>query len=348
MSGAADGGPTATSAVVGGRREEIERIVFFGTPQFAVPTLEALAASGREPVLVVSQPAREAGRGRQVRQPPVAQWAQQRGLALAQPRRVRDPDFLTALRRLQPDLAVVVAFGQIFRRSLLDLPRLGCVNVHASLLPAWRGASPIAAAIRAGESETGVTTMQMEAGLDSGPILLQRTASIGATETCGELTERLSRLGAEVLVETLEAVAAGTVAPRRQDDACATFAPQLSRDDSWLDLSRPAAALHAQIRAHDPWPGSRVMLAGRELMIRRAAPGEAGPGGDGEAECSGTSSAFGVVVGPRGEALAVRCGGGTMLLLLRVQRPGRAPVRGVDLWNGERLRGGERLSGPTP
>jgi methionyl-tRNA formyltransferase len=310
-------------------------VVFFGTPEFSVPTLDALRDAGRLPLLVVTQPGRQAGRGRQVRQPAVADWAVRHSVPLLQPASVRDEGFLEELRATSPDLAVVVAFGQIFRRPLLELPRLGCINVHASLLPAWRGASPIAAAIRAGDEVTGVTTMQMDVGLDSGPILLQESTVVGGEEACGELTERLSVMGARLLVQTIEALELGTVVAAPQDHERATFAPLLTRQDSWIDWTLEARAVNDQIRAHDPWPGSRTRLHGKDLMIKKAELPRSGPA----EPCGVTGQLLGIAEG----ALVVECGGGTMVLLHSVQRPGRGPVRGVDLWNGERLDSASRL-----
>jgi methionyl-tRNA formyltransferase len=310
-----------------------ESLVFFGSPDFAVPTLAALVEAGRRPRLVVSQPARPAGRGRRPQDPAVAGWARRHGLPVEQPERVREPGFLERLRSLEPDLAVVVAFGQIFPRALLDLPRHGCVNVHASLLPRWRGASPIQAALAAGDRVTGVTTMAMEEGLDSGPILLQEEVEIGPEETAGELSERLAGLGARLLVETVEALEAGTVTPRPQPEEGVTYAPRLTRDSGRVDWRLPAPALVDRLRAYTPWPGLTAELRGEPLKIVRA---RALP--DGAAEPPGS------FLGPRNGALAVACGEGTALVLESVQRPGRKALAAADFANGERLRAGELFS----
>src|SRR5947199_3215668 len=193
------------------RRSAIDRIVFFGTPEFAVPTLAALVGAGRAPVRVVTQPARRAGRGQQRQDPPVARWAREHGLPVMQPERVRDPAFLEEVAALNPDVAVVVAFGQIFPRALLDLPRHGCVNLHASLLPRWRGASPIQAALAAGDARTGVTTMKMDEGMDTGPILLEESVEIGPAETAGELGKRLAEKGARLMVRTIDLLERGEI-----------------------------------------------------------------------------------------------------------------------------------------
>ncbi len=313
--------------------DPIAPIVFFGTPEFAVPTLAALVAAGQAPALVVTQPSRPVGRGRQAQDPPVARWAHAHGLAVTQPERVRAPEFLETLRALaprSPGIAVVVAFGQIFPRDLLALPRYGCINLHASLLPRWRGAAPIQAAVAAGEEHTGVTTMQMEAGLDSGPILLQEEVAIGAAETAGELSVRLAETGAALVVRTLDELARGGLAPRTQDAALATYAPRLTRDSGRADWSLSAKALADLLRAYTPWPGLTAELAGAPVkLVRARVLAETAP------ETPGT------FLGLRGGALAVACGGGSVLGVEELQRPGRKPLRAADFANGERLRAGD-------
>jgi methionyl-tRNA formyltransferase len=312
----------------------IERIVFFGTPEFAVPTLDALAAAGRAPQLVVSQPARPSGRGKRTEQPPVARWAEQHGVALEQPTRVRDPGFLSMLRNLAPDLAVVVAFGQIFRSELLRLPRLGCVNLHGSLLPRHRGAAPVQAALLAGDATTGVTTMLMDEGLDTGAILLQREVPIEPHENAGNLQARLATIGAELMVETVERLAAGDLAPQAQRGELATLAPRLRKEDGRIAWSSPALRLAALVRAMTPWPGAFTELRGEPLRVVEARPLRAteAPAGD---------AAPGTILGRSGDGFAVRSGDGGALLLLRVQRPGRRAVSALDFWNGERIEPGD-------
>ncbi|HUP21570.1 MAG TPA: methionyl-tRNA formyltransferase [Thermoanaerobaculia bacterium] len=316
----------------------IERIVFFGTPEFAVPTLDALAAAGRAPLLVVSQPARPSGRGKRTEQPPVARWAEQHRVSLEQPARVRDPDFLARLRDLAPDLAVVVAFGQIFRPELLQLPRLGCVNLHGSLLPRHRGAAPVQAALLAGDAITGVTTMLMDEGLDTGPILLQREAPIEPNENAGDLQARLAVIGAELVVETVERLAAGTLVPLAQRGELATLAPRLRKEDGRIAWSSPAPRLAALVRAMTPWPGAFTELRGEPLRVVEARPLRA-------AEAPAGAAAPGSVLGRSGEGFAVRSGDGGALLLLRVQRPGRRAVSALDFWNGERIAPGDVCDG---
>jgi methionyl-tRNA formyltransferase len=312
----------------------LDRILFFGTPDFAVPTLAALVDEGRSPLCVVTQPARVAGRGRRPQEPPVAEWARQRGLEVAQPERVRDPEFLRQAAALAADAAVVVAFGQIFPPALLGLPRHGCINLHASLLPRWRGAAPIQAAIAAGDSRTGVTTMLMAEGLDTGPILLQEETEIGRDETAGELAQRLAAMGGRLMVRTLERLEHGELEPRPQPAAGVTHAPRLQRDSGRSDWGLTARRLYDRLRAFTPWPGLTAELRGEPLKVI-AAEVLAG-------ESHG--AAPGAVLGLRDGRLAVACGEGTVLGLREVQRPGKRPLRAADFVNGERLRAGESFS----
>ena len=322
-------------------------LVFFGTPEFAVPTLAALVDAGRAPVRVVTQPPRPVGWGGRQRQPPVARWATGHGLAVLQPERVRSPDFLAELRPLAPAIAVVVAFGQIFPRELLGLPAHGCLNLHASLLPLYRGAAPIQAAIAAGDERTGVTVMQMEEGLDSGPIVLQEELPIGPRETAGELAERLAAAGARLMVaalDRLEREAPAPLVPRPQDGARATLAPRLSRDSGRADWTLPAARLGDRLRAYTPWPGLTAELRGAPVKLLRAAPLDSPPPPPAAAPATQAPAEPGTVLGLVGTGLAVATGGGTALAIDELQRPGRKPQRAADFVNGERLRPGERFS----
>jgi len=310
----------------------VDPLVFFGTPDFAVPTLAALVAAGRSPVLVVTQPARPTGRGQRMQDPPVARWAREHGLPVAQPERVREPAFLDSLRALAPGVAVVVAFGQIFPRDLLELPRQGCINLHASLLPRWRGAAPIQAAIAAGDARTGVTTMRMEQGLDTGPILLQEETEIGPGETAGELSQRLAESGARLIVETLDRLEAGTLEARPQDSEHATYAPRLTRDSGRVDWSQSAREIADRLRAYTPWPGLTAELRGAPLKIVAAEM------------LQGQAEPAGAFLGLRDGALSVACGDGSVLGLYELQRPGRKALKAADFLNGERLRSGETFS----
>ena len=245
----------------------MQPLVFFGTPEFAVPTLAALAATELRPALVVSQPSRPSGRGKRLTEPPVVVAARELGIPFEQVEKVKDPAFLARLGALEPGIAVVVAFGQIFPRALLELPRRGCVNLHASLLPRWRGAAPIQAAIRAGDAETGVTTMVMEAGLDSGPMLLERRTPIGDVETAPELSARLAFLGADLVVETLQALERGELAPRPQDASGVTIAPKVTKEEARTRWDLPALEIDRAVRAFQPWPGVELSFAGESVKL---------------------------------------------------------------------------------
>jgi methionyl-tRNA formyltransferase len=313
-----------------------ERILFFGTPELAVPTLAALVEAGRPPVAVVTQPARPVGRGLKLADPPVAAWARERGLEVIQPLKVRDPTFLAQAAGLASDVAVVVAFGQLFPPALLRLPKHGCVNLHASLLPRWRGAAPIQAAIAAGDPRTGVTTMLMEEGLDTGPMLLREETEIGPTETAGELSRRLAAMGGPLMVRTLEAMERGEAVPQPQDGALATYAPRLTRESGRVDWTRAAREISDRLRAFTPWPGLSAELRGEPVKLVRV-----------EVLQEQTEAAPGTllgVFGGRDSRLAVACGAGTVLGISELQRPGRKPLRASDFANGERLRAGEAFS----
>jgi methionyl-tRNA formyltransferase len=245
------------------------RVVFMGSPPFALPSLRALVEA-YSVVAVVSQPDRPAGRGRERTAPATKSFASEAGIPVFQPERLRDPDAMSWIADLEPEMLVVAAYGQILPQSLLNLPENGSLNVHASLLPRWRGAAPIQAAIHHGDKETGVTIMQMDAGLDTGPILNQRAILLEVEDTGGSLTERLSHIGADLLIETIPPYLTGDIAPQPQDDTLATHAPMLRKRDGRLDLQSTAEQLARQIRAFDPWPGTFVMWGDRRLAIKRA------------------------------------------------------------------------------
>lgn len=313
----------------------IAKIVFFGTPEFALPTLDALEAAGRTPALVVTQPPRPAGRGKKPRPSPVAAWAKERKVSLAEPESVKDAEFQAKLGKLKPDLAVVVAFGQIFPPELLALPARGCVNLHASLLPKYRGASPVQGALLEGEKKTGVTTMQMDEGLDTGPILLQEETLIRSYETADRLAERLSKLGADLMVETVARMGAGKLAPRRQRDESASYSPRISKRDGQVNWALKADELYNRLRAFTPWPGMTAHFRGHPLKLVWGVP------------MTWEEAPFGVTgtyLGLRQGRLAVLCGGGTIFGVEEVQRAGKKAIRSSDFANGERLRVGERLA----
>lgn len=262
-----------------------------GTPEFAVPSLGALLDSGYQVDLVVTQADKPKGRGKRPVAPPVKEVALAQGIPVLQPARLKDPDFLSRLQATAPEAIVVVAYGKILPAAVLSLPPYGCINVHASLLPRYRGAAPIQRAIMNGERETGITTMLMDEGMDTGDILLQRRVAIGEEETFGSLCQRLSRLGAQVLIETLEALQAGTLRRQPQDHAQATYAPPLTPEDELIVWDRPGEVVKNQVRALDPKPGAKTYLEGQLLKIWRVkavtgdfpgVPGEiiaTGPGG---------------------------------------------------------------------
>jgi methionyl-tRNA formyltransferase len=247
------------------------RLVFCGTPLFAVPTLEALLAAGNEVALVVSQPDRPAGRNQQLTAPPVKQAAVAAGLAITQPEKIRNnPDFRAQLEAIAPDAIVVVAYGRIIPPWMLALPRLGCINLHASLLPKYRGAAPIQWAVANGDAFTGNTTMLLEEGLDTGPILLQQTIEIGSDQTAADLFDLMAKAGAPLMVETLASLAAGTIHAQAQNHSFATFAPLLDREDGRMDFAaRTAIELKNRWRGFQPWPGAFTNLDGKKLIVHR-------------------------------------------------------------------------------
>ena len=236
------------------------RVLFYGTPEFALPTLDALLARHRV-VAVVTRPDRPSGRGQRLTAPPVKRRAEATGIPVLQPARLRDPEWPERLARFDAEVAVVVAFGQILPKAVLGVPARGSINVHASLLPRYRGAAPVAWAIFRGETETGITTFQMDPGMDTGDILLQEATPIGLEETAGEVSARLADLGAGVLLHTLDRLDTLTATP--QDHAAATLAPRLKKEDGWLRLAEPAHALADRVRGCNPWPGAALMTPGR-------------------------------------------------------------------------------------
>ncbi len=308
------------------------RLAFMGTPGFAVPCLEALADAGHEIAAVYCQPPRPAGRGQRAQPSPVQRRAAAAGWPVRTPTSLKDPAAQEAFAALELDAAVVVAYGLILPPPVLAAPRLGCINLHASLLPRWRGAAPIQRAILAGDRETGVTIMRMDQGLDTGPMLLQEAVPIGPSTTAAKLHDRLAALGARLMVEALDGLETATLEARPQPEAGVTYAAKLRRAEGRLDWRRPAADLARQVRAFDPWPGAFAELPlkrGLErVKVLAAEAVDAGSGGD-----SGQLL---------DDGLTVACGQGA-LRLSRVQRPGRAAMtaaeflRGVDLPAGSRL-----------
>jgi len=249
------------------------KIVFMGSPEFALPSLRALAGA-YDVVGVVTQPDRASGRGREVKMPPVKTLALELGLPVMQPEKLRAPEAMDNLRAWSPDLIVVAAFGQILKQDVLDLPGFGCLNVHASLLPRWRGAAPINAAILHGDEETGVTIMKMDAGLDTGAMLSKRAMRLSPDGTAGSVTDALSHLGADLLIETLPRWIAGEIQAEPQDDSFSTYAPMMKKEDGRLDFTRDVNELERQVRALNPWPGAFMEFDGAFLKIHRAHVGQ--------------------------------------------------------------------------
>ncbi|HEX9706500.1 MAG TPA: methionyl-tRNA formyltransferase [Steroidobacteraceae bacterium] len=302
-------------------------VLFAGTPDFALPSLDAIAASRHRLVAACTQPDRRSGRGQRLAASPVKERALALGLPVIQPASLRDAAARDALSAFAPDVMVVVAYGLLLPQAILDLPRLGCLNVHASLLPRWRGAAPVARAIMAGDPVTGVCIMRMEAGLDTGPLMLRREVMIGARETAGELESRLAVEGGEAIVEALDALAAGRASFEPQDSAQATYASKLGKADARIDWREPARVLERRIRALNPRPVAETMLDGAQLRIFEAEI-VAAPAGD----IPGTilrADTKGIVVMTGDQALALR----------RVQLPGRRAVTAAELANARPLAG---------
>ena len=303
------------------------RIAFAGTPPFAVPALQALAASSHRLVGVLTQPDRPSGRGRKLTASPVKQAAAQLGLAVEQPSTLKSVEGRAALLAWQPQLLVVVAYGLILPLDALAIPSLGCINIHASLLPRWRGAAPIQRAILAGDAETGVTIMQMDAGLDTGPMLLQRSTRIGPDETSADLHGRLATLGADAVLAVIDELASGTATPQAQPADGVTYAAKIDKAEGLIDWSGDAAAIARQVRAFNPWPMAETRYAGEPLRILAVRCDAAGS--DINLPESGiidpSLNQSGSIFGLEHDAMRVRCGRGS-LLVTQVQRPGKRPV----------------------
>ena len=303
------------------------RVAFAGTPQFAVPALQALLAARHTVVGVLTQPDRPKGRGRQLTPSPVKALALSAGLAVSQPATLRTAAALEAVAALAADVMVVVAYGQILPRELLRLPRLGCINIHASLLPRWRGAAPIQRAILAGDALTGVTLMQMDEGLDTGAMLAVHSVPIGARDSSAALHATLATLGAQTLLEVLAGLSAGTLQARPQPEAGVTYAAKISKAEAHINWRAPAAMISAQVRAFNPWPVAETVFADEPLRIHDAyADQDADPG------AAAPSAAPGTWLGLAGDALRVACGAGE-LHVTQLQRAGRKVVAAREFVN---------------
>lgn len=311
------------------------RIVFCGSPSFAVPSLERLLVTDHEIAGVVTQPDRPAGRGLTLRAPPVKLTALEHGLSVHQPEKFNTRQFLDQLEAIGPDLIVVVAYGKIFRRRSLGIPRLGCVNLHASLLPKYRGIAPVNWAIMKGEKETGVTTMFMDEGVDTGGVIMARPTPISADETAGQLLERLAGIGADLLAETCDLIADGRAEPREQDASLATYAPRLSKEDGRIRWDRSAGEVHNHIRGVTPWPGAVTGFGGRDIKILSSLLS------DSQGDVPGK-----IIEIDSEQGLLVSCSSGAVWLTM-LQAQGRRPVRGADFARGYRIRPGDFFSYET-
>jgi methionyl-tRNA formyltransferase len=316
------------------------RLLFCGTPQFAVPTLKHLLAQSDFDVIgVITQPDRPRGRGHEVSFSPVKEAALAAKLPVHQPEKIRAPETPALLQKLSPDCVVIIAYGQIIPARLLPIPTLGWINLHASLLPKYRGAAPINWAIVNGETKTGATSMRIDAGMDTGDILLQREIEIGPAETAPDLSRRLSEAGAPLMAETLRGLAAGTIAPRPQDHSKATHAPMLKKEDGRINWNRTAQEIYNRIRGFAPWPGAYTAFRGQTCHVW----------GEPVSKEAGASISFGGAAAAPGNLLVagnnvlVSCGDATVLRLLAVKVEGRKQVSAFEFANGARLKTGERF-----
>jgi methionyl-tRNA formyltransferase len=309
------------------------KLVFCGTPVFAVPTLKLALRAGYDVPLVVTQPDRPVGRGQVLTAPPVKTTAMEAGIRVVQPEKIKhNAEFRAELEAIQPDAILVVAYGRIIPKWMLDLPRLGNLNLHGSLLPKYRGAAPVQWAIANGEGSTGATTMRLDEGLDTGDILLQREMALAPSMTAADVFPLLAEMGADLMMETLRGLDAGTITPRRQDESKATLAPILTRDDGRMDFAQPAMTLYNRWRGFQPWPGAWTMVAGKKLAVHRMLP----------TEVRGATGAPGELLVEQG-TMFVACGDGTWLELVEVQPEGKRRMSAGEFLRGHALSSGARL-----
>lgn len=307
------------------------KLVFCGTPQFAVPTLQALADAGFDIALVVTQPDRPSGRHLELAPSPVKKLAQTLGVPITQPEKIKNNEaFRAQLQQIQPEAIVVVGYGRIIPQWMIDLPPLGNINLHASLLPKYRGAAPVQWAIAMGESVTGVTTMRIDAGLDTGDILLQREEPVRDQDTAETLAPRLAEMGAPLMLDTLRGLQAGTITPQPQDHTRASLAPILKKEDGLIDFQRTAPEICSRLRGFQPWPGAFTTLRGKTLNIEAARPAEGPLIPPGELKVEG-------------ERLLAGCGGGTTVEFLQVHPEGKRSMSARDFIHGYRPKSGEKL-----
>jgi len=307
------------------------RLVFCGTPEFAVGTLESVIAAGHEVALAVTQPDRAAGRGMEMQAPAVKRAAAAHGIAVVQPEKIKNnAEFRARLEEARPDAIVVVAYGRIIPQWMLELPRLGNINLHGSLLPKYRGATPVQWAVANGDRVTGVTTMRLDEGLDTGEVLLAREVAIAPEETAVDVFRSLAAVGAELMVETLAGLAEGTLIGRKQDEAQATLAPILTREDGAIDFSRTARQIYDRWRGFEPWPGAHTRLRGKKLIVHRMHVG------------AEDGIEAGVLRVARDE-MAVGCGSGSSVVFDEVQMEGKRRMSAAEFLRGFQIRSGERL-----
>ena len=312
------------------------RLVFCGTPSFAVPTLKAVLRAGHEALLVVTQPDRRSGRGMQLVTPPVKETALAAGLSVVQPEKIKNNlEFRAQLESLAPEVILIVAYGRIIPKWMLDLPRFGNLNLHGSLLPGYRGAAPIQWAVANGEPVTGVSTMRIDEGLDTGDILMQREMAIAPDHTSEDLFPLLAEMGAALMVETLEGLGSGTIIPRKQDDSLATLAPILTRDDGRMDFTQPAMTIYNRWRGFQPWPGAWTTLDGKKLIAHRLMPFEAGALAESSAAPGETHL--------EQDRLFVACGERSWLEIVELQLEGKRRMTAGEFLRGHALKPGDRL-----
>jgi methionyl-tRNA formyltransferase len=316
----------------------VSRIIFLGTPGFAVPSLRALIQSPlHEVVAVITQPDRKAGRGQKLSSPPVKLLAAQHDIPVCQVQSLRkDPEALALLKRMHPDLCIVVAFGQILKAEFFDYPPFGTLNVHASLLPAYRGAAPVAHTILNGETESGATIMKIDEGMDTGDVLKQRSVAITPEMTSGDLESLLAQVGADLLLETIPGFIEGDIKPVPQDHELATYAPKIDREKGCLDWSLGAPQLHNMVRAFNPWPGAFFHYGQQVVKVWRTSVAHAAP--------TAENVKPGTVLELTDNKLLVQCGNKTVLALNELQMPNRKRIGGRDFMNGCQLKHGDRLS----
>ncbi|MEN3332063.1 MAG: methionyl-tRNA formyltransferase [Blastocatellia bacterium] len=318
------------------------KVIFMGTPEFAVPSLKRLLADGHTVAAVFTQPDKPAGRGKHLHTPPVKTLALEHGIAVHQPAKIKtNEDVRAVFASLQPDACIVAAYGKILPQWLLQMPRLGCINVHASLLPKYRGAAPINWAIAGGERETGVTILQLDAGMDPGAMLARSSIAIGEMETAPELTTRLAELGAALLSDTLPKIERGDITGEPQNNDEATYAPMLKREDGRLDWRLPATEISNRVRAFQPWPGVYTTLGGARFSIWRARPEAADSS---TAENNQTTSPPGTILRIDKAGFVISCAAGTALRIEECQIEGKRRVAAREFANGMRLKIGDRIS----